>query len=154
LEGLGIRLLCPPLPLEIAGVPREQRRQRVDELLDWFGIRDKAEEYTARLSGGQRQRVALARALITHPSLLLADEPTSALDVHTKLSVLSTLKSVRDEFNVTVMEITHDLSAAEILCDSISLLEAGRITDSGPAGLLLDKARNRIAPTSSEETWK
>lgn len=142
------------LPLEIAGVPREQRRQRVDELLDWFGVRDKAEEYPARLSGGQRQRVALARALITHPSLLLADEPTSALDVHTKLSVLNTLKRVRDEFNVTVMVITHDLSAAEILCDSISLLEAGRITDSGPAVLLLDKARNRIAPTPSEETWK
>lgn len=121
------------LPLELAGVQRIERERRVAELLSWFGIAEKANDYPARLSGGQRQRVALARALATAPSLLLADEPTSALDTETKLSVLNILRRIRDEFGVTILLITHDLQAAGMICDQLSVLDGGRIVETGTA---------------------
>jgi D-methionine transport system ATP-binding protein len=74
------------LPLELHGTPRAKIGPRVTELLEWFGIADKAAESPAQFSGGQRQRVALARALATAPRVLLADEPTSALDGETSAS--------------------------------------------------------------------
>ena len=121
------------LPLEFAGIPKIQRDARVRELLDWFGIRDKIDEYPAKLSGGQRQRVALARALATQPRILLADEPTSALDTETKESVLNILLRIREEFGVTILLITHDLQAARTICDTLSVLDKGRIVETGPA---------------------
>jgi D-methionine transport system ATP-binding protein len=125
------------LPLEFAGVPRERIAQRVDELLKWFGISDKAQEYPSRLSGGQRQRVALARALATSPTLLLADEPTSALDTATKQSVLNILRRIRDEFGVTILLITHDLRAASSLCDTLSVIDSGRIVETASTNQIL-----------------
>lgn len=133
------------LPLEIAGIAPEARQSRVAELLRWFGISDKAGEYPARLSGGQRQRVALARALATEPDILLADEPTSALDTETKLSVLNVLRRIRDEFGVTVLVITHDLAAAEFVCDTLSLLSAGRIVESGPTAQIIGNPQTEAA---------
>jgi D-methionine transport system ATP-binding protein len=142
------------LPLEIAGRPAEERHHRVHELLKWFGIAEKAREYPSRLSGGQRQRVALARALATSPSVLLADEPTSALDTETKLSVLNILQRIRDDFGVTILIITHDLQAASAVCDTLSLLESGRIVESGLTQEVVHRprtlaARRFFAPTHS-----
>ncbi|WP_213804170.1 ATP-binding cassette domain-containing protein [Granulicella sp. dw_53] len=144
------------LPLEIAGIRKRDREARVAELLEWFGISDKGSEYPAKLSGGQRQRVALARALATAPAILLADEPTSALDTETKLSVLNVLRRIRDEFGVTVLIITHDLQAAEYVCDTLSILSSGRIVESGPTAEVIDspqtdEARRLFAPSSSPE---
>jgi D-methionine transport system ATP-binding protein len=133
------------LPLEIAGQPAEQRNQRVHELLSWFGITEKANEYPSRLSGGQRQRVALARALATSPSVLLADEPTSALDTENKLSVLNILRGIRDDFGVTVVLITHDLQAASALCDTLSLLENGQVIESGSTAEVANNPRTKAA---------
>jgi D-methionine transport system ATP-binding protein len=133
------------LPLELAGVSREARLKRVRELLSWFSIADKAQEYPARLSGGQKQRVALARALATNPSILLADEPTSALDTETKRSVLTILQQIRNEFGVTILLITHDLRAAAFVCDTLSILEAGRIMDSGSVGEISLNPRTEAA---------
>jgi D-methionine transport system ATP-binding protein len=122
------------LPLEVSGVSRPEIWARVHELLHWFGIREKADEYPSRLSGGQRQRVALARALATKPVVLLADEPTSALDTETKESVLAVLRRIRNELGVTILLITHDLYAASSVCDVVSVLDAGRIVETGPVG--------------------
>jgi len=133
------------LPLEIVGQPAERRTQRVHELLSWFGIAEKANEYPSRLSGGQRQRVALARALATSPSVLLADEPTSALDTENKLSVLNILRGIRDDFGVTVVLITHDIQAASALCDTLSLLENGRVIESGPTAEIANNPRTKAA---------
>jgi D-methionine transport system ATP-binding protein len=133
------------LPLEIAGIPRDRRASRINELLHWFGIAEKASEYPARLSGGQRQRVALARALATAPAILLADEPTSALDTATKLSVLNIFRRIRDELGVTVLIITHDLQAAEYVCDTLSMLALGRIVESGPTSDVINSPQTSAA---------
>ena len=132
------------LPLEINGMPRTAVAQRVTELLEWFGIADKAKEYPARLSGGQQQRVALARALATNPRVLLADEPTSALDPETRASVLNTLRSIREQFGVTILIITHDMHSAAAICDTLTVLDAGRVAESGPACELLEHPSTEI----------
>lgn len=126
------------LPLELSGMPRAAIAPRVMELLDWFGISDKAKMHPAQLSGGQRQRVALARALASNPRVLLADEPTSALDPETRASVLHTLRSIREQFGVTILIITHDLYSAATICDTISVLDAGRVAESGAARQILE----------------
>jgi D-methionine transport system ATP-binding protein len=125
------------LPLELHGISRAAINARVAELLDWFGIAEKAKEYPMQLSGGQRQRVALARALATSPSVLLADEPTSALDPETRATVLSTLSRIRRQLGVTILIITHDLHSAGSICDSLTVLDAGHVVETGPAEALL-----------------
>jgi D-methionine transport system ATP-binding protein len=132
------------LPLELNGTPRTAITPRVIELLDWFGISDKANMYPAQLSGGQRQRVALARALASNPRVLLADEPTSALDPETRASVLNTLRSIREQFGVTILIITHDLHSAATICDAITVLDAGRVAESGTARQILESPATEI----------
>jgi D-methionine transport system ATP-binding protein len=145
------------LPLELDATPRAAIMPRVAELLEWFGIADKARQYPAQLSGGQRQRVALARALATNPRVLLADEPTSALDPETRASVLNTLRRIREQLGVTILIITHDLYSAAAICDTLTVLEAGRVAESGPAAQILDHpstdiTRRLLAHTTSPAT--
>ena len=132
------------LPLELHGTPRAAIASRVAELLEWFGIADKAAEFPAQLSGGQRQRVALARALATGPRVLLADEPTSALDPETRASVLNTLNGIRDRLGISVLIITHDLRSTAGLCDSVTILDAGRVVETGPALQVLNRPSSEV----------
>ena len=120
------------LPLEIEGQEQGLIDTRVEELLQWFGLEEKAAAYPSQLSGGQRQRVALARALAARPAVLLSDEPTSALDTETTASVLELLRKVRDELNVTVLLITHELDAVRAICDRVAVLDRGQIVEEGP----------------------
>lgn len=119
------------LGLELAGRSRQEIKDRVAELLAWFGLEEKARQYPSQLSGGQRQRVAVARALALNPAVLLTDEPTSALDNETTTSVLNLLRRVRDELGVTILLITHDLAAVRALCDRVAVLEAGQVVEEG-----------------------
>lgn len=120
------------LPLELSRVPRRERRKRAVELLDWVGLSGRAGSYPTQLSGGQRQRVAIARALAVRPDVLLCDEPTSALDTETTAAILQLLRRVRDEFRLTVLLITHELSAVQATCDRVAVLDAGTIVEEGP----------------------
>jgi D-methionine transport system ATP-binding protein len=145
------------LPLELNNTSRLRIGRRVAELLEWFGIADKAKDYPAQLSGGQRQRVALARALATNPRVLLADEPTSALDPETRASVLNSLRSIREQFGVTILIITHDLRSAALICDTLTVLDTGRVAESGSARQILehpttDITRRLLAHTGSPQT--
>lgn len=88
--------------------PVEERRTRVNNLLDAAGILDQADKRPDQLSGGQKQRVAVARALITNPKLVLADEPTANLDHATAYRIIDLMKQLRDEFDTTFVFSTHD----------------------------------------------
>ena len=118
-------------PLALAGVPKGRRHDTVARMLELVGLSDRGYSYPSQLSGGQRQRVGIARALADDPAVLLCDEPTSALDPETTRSILDLIRDVRDRLGVTVIIITHEMSVVRQICDSVSLLEAGRIVESG-----------------------
>jgi len=101
------------LPMEFAGVPRAQRRERALQLLEQVNINaDQAERKPGRLSGGQQQRVAIARALANKPSLILADEPTGNLDSQTGKVIFDLLHNLARSENTTIVTVTHDLEIA------------------------------------------
>lgn len=118
------------VPLELAGLPKKERAERVRECLQFVGLLDKAEEYPASLSGGQKQRVAIARALANHPQVLLCDEPTSSLDPKTTNDILSVLRHVNETLGVTIVMVTHEMDVVAQICQRVSVMEGGRLTDS------------------------
>jgi len=118
-------------PLEVARRPRAEIAARVDELLRFVGLADKAHSYPEQLSGGQKQRVGIARALATNPRILLADEATSALDPDTTQEVLALLKRINKELGVTILVITHEMDVVRTLADRVVVMEDGRIIEAG-----------------------
>jgi putative ABC transport system ATP-binding protein len=95
------------LPLTLAGLPPVQRSQRVEQVLNAYGLRDRARHRPDQLSGGQRQRVAIARATVTQPRLLLADEPTGNLDRRSGRDVMELLEQLHSD-GLTLLLVTHD----------------------------------------------
>ena len=118
-------------PLEVAGRPRAEIRTRVDELLKFVGLSDKADNYPDQLSGGQKQRVGIARALATSPRILLADEATSALDPETTQEVLALLKQVNRDLGVTIVVITHEMEVIQSLATKVAVMERGKVIEQG-----------------------
>jgi D-methionine transport system ATP-binding protein len=119
-------------PLEIVHSPKNRIRARAAELLKLVGLEGFEEAYPAQLSGGQKQRVGIARALASDPDVLLCDEPTSALDPKTTEEILVLIKDLTERLQLTVLVITHEMHVIKRICDSVSLLEAGRIVEHGP----------------------
>ena len=120
------------LPLELAGVPAQEVKKRVDELLDLVGLTAMQGRYPAQISGGQKQRVGIARALANRPKVLLSDEATSALDPETTRSILGLLKQINREFGLTVVLITHQMQVIKQVADRVAVIDAGLIVEQGP----------------------
>jgi putative ABC transport system ATP-binding protein len=118
------------LPLSIAG--RSPDREWFDRLIDTIGIRDRLSHRPAEMSGGQQQRVAVARALISRPSVVFADEPSGNLDSKASNEVLGLLRHAVDDFDQTVVMVTHDAHAASF-ADRLLVLADGRIVHDGGA---------------------
>lgn len=114
------------LPVELDGDMVDQKF--MDEVVSMLGLEDKLYNMPNNLSGGQQQRVAIARALVTKPAIVLADEPTGNLDSHTSADVLGLLKRTSNEFNQTIVMITHNNEIAQ-LADRIVRIEDGRIVE-------------------------
>lgn len=117
--------------LEIAGVAKAERAERVAKAVDRAGLTGFAQTFPRMLSGGMRQRVALMRTLILEPEILLMDEPFGALDTHTKLEMHKTLLEIWERERQTVLFVTHDLGEALTLASRIILLSArpGRLKE-------------------------
>ncbi len=105
--------------------------QKVAETLDFFGIEEEAKKFPHQLSGGQKQLVAIARAIVLEPAILLMDEPLANLDVKLKSKTIELIKKLRDEFNLTILHVTHDHKEAFSLADKIAVLNNGKIEDEG-----------------------
>jgi len=118
-------------PLEIAGVPKEQRKKRVDELIQLVGLQGREDAYPSQLSGGQKQRVGIARALANNPKVLLCDEATSALDPQTTDSILELLVDINKRLGLTIVLITHEMHVIRKICDRVAVMENGKIVEQG-----------------------
>lgn len=132
-------------PLALAGVRKGHRHEAVSRMLDLVGLADRGSSYPAQLSGGQKQRVGIARALADHPDVLLCDEPTSALDPETTRQILELIRDVRDRLGVTVVIITHEMGVVRQVCDSVSLLEAGQVVETGTVEEIISRPSSRLA---------
>ncbi|WP_029117114.1 methionine ABC transporter ATP-binding protein [Mycobacterium sp. URHB0044] len=119
------------LPLEYLGVTAAEAKKRVAELLDRVGLSQRAGHYPFQLSGGQRQRVGIARALALRPSVLLSDEATAGLDPTTTDSVVELLRELRDDLNLSIVFITHEMDTVLKIADSVAQLDHGSIVESG-----------------------
>jgi peptide/nickel transport system ATP-binding protein len=120
------------------GTPRGQALAQAAELLRVVGLQaDAMQRYPHQFSGGQRQRICIARALALEPDILVADEAVSALDVSVQAQVLALLEEIRARTGIAVLFITHDLRVAAQICDTIVVMEKGRIVEAGPAEAVL-----------------
>lgn len=132
-------------PLYLAGQKRGDRHDRVQKLLDLVGLHDRGSSYPSQLSGGQQQRVGVARALADEPQVLLCDEPTSALDTESTQQILHLIKDVHDRLGVTVVIITHEMSVVRAICTHVTLLEGGKIVQTGSVEDVVKAHSSRLA---------
>jgi putative spermidine/putrescine transport system ATP-binding protein len=117
--------------LRVRGVPRRDRRARVDDVLGRMRLPGLGERKPAQLSGGQRQRVALARALVNRPRVLLLDEPLGALDLKLRQEMQLFLKSLQQDLGITFVYVTHDQDEALTMSDRLAVFDRGRIQQVG-----------------------
>ena len=129
-------------PIQVHGTTKEEAYQKAFELLDRFGLREKADQFPDRLSGGQQQRVALIRSLACGPRLLLLDEITSALDPVLVNEVLVTVRDLKQD-GMTMVIATHEMGFARQVADQLCYLHNGRILESGSAGDVIDDPKER-----------
>jgi len=121
------------------------RRRRAIELLDHVGIpaaASRLDDYPHQFSGGMRQRAMIAIALASNPKLLLADEPTTALDVTIQDQILKLILRLRDELQVSVVLVTHDLGVIAQTCDRLAVMYAGRVAETGSVATLFRAPRH------------
>lgn len=119
------------IPLILNNTPKIEIDKKVRELLEFVGLENRADAYPSELSGGQKQRVGIARALTTNPLILLCDEATSALDPQTTESILELLKKANEEYNITILIITHEMNVIREICNKVAVMEKGEIVEEG-----------------------
>ena len=122
-------IICEPLVAQHHRDPVA----RLHELLGAVGLGpEAADRFPHQFSGGQRQRISIARALAPMPSVLVADEPVSALDVSVRAQILNLLADLVDQYNLTLVFVSHDLSIVRHVCDTVAVMNRGRIVEVGP----------------------
>ena len=126
-------------PVHVLKRPRDTAIEEAREILATVGLTDKLDSYPAQLSGGQQQRVGIARALAMKPDLILFDEPTSALDPELVSGILDTIRKLADA-GMTMIIVTHEMSFARRLGDTIYFMDHGEIVDSGSPGEIFGRS--------------
>jgi NitT/TauT family transport system ATP-binding protein len=139
------------LPLKVRGVGRAERAERIEEVLASVSLPGVGRRYPWQLSGGMQQRVAIARALVYRPELLLMDEPFASVDAQTRFELEDLILRVRQEFNITVIFVTHDIDEAIYLADRVVVLSAAPGAVSEIVTVRLPRPRDQIATKADEQ---
>ena len=125
------------------GISKKKALQRAGEMLRRLGIApERLHEYPHQMSGGMRQRIMIGMALVLNPDLLIADEPTTALDVIVEAQFLDLLNELRDQFNLTILLISHNLGIVAQMADRITVMYGGRLAESGQAEAVFEDPRH------------
>ncbi|QQS08931.1 MAG: ABC transporter ATP-binding protein [Phycisphaerales bacterium] len=136
-------ILAEPLIVHGMGGPKDELRQHVEELLVRCGMpRAAADRYPHEFSGGQRQRIGIARALALKPSFIVCDEPTSALDVSIQAQIINLLSDLQNEFGLSYLFISHDMSVIQHVCKRIAVMYKGKIVEMGERDQILHDAKH------------
>ena len=133
---------CIEAPIAVLGLQKAEAEQRALELLGMVGLLDKKDEHPSRLSGGQQQRVAIARALAMRPKVMLLDEVTSALDPEVIGEVLSVIRTLNSEHNLTMLMVTHQMGFAREISDRVCFFYEGKIAEQGPPERIFGEPTN------------
>jgi len=133
---------CMEAPVHVLGMPKQEARERAQDLLEMVGLTDKTGHYPSQLSGGQQQRVAIARALAMRPKVMLFDEVTSALDPELVGEVLNVIRALGSEHNLTMLMVTHQMGFAREFADRVCFFYQGKIAEQGAPDQLFAEPRN------------
>ncbi|MGD1055384.1 MAG: ATP-binding cassette domain-containing protein [Nitrososphaerales archaeon] len=112
-------------------VNREERKKRILDALEYFGLADRANELVKNYSGGMMRRLEIAQALVNRPRVLFLDEPSIGLDPYSKSQVIQQIQELNREFGTTILITTHDMTEADVLCDRLAIMNMGKIAVSG-----------------------
>jgi ABC-type Fe3+/spermidine/putrescine transport system ATPase subunit len=118
-------------------------KEQVLEMLDFFGLEENADKFPHQLSGGQKQLVAISRSLILKPKIVLMDEPLANLDVKRKRKMLEFINGIKQNFNLTIVYVTHDHREAFTIADKIIVLNEGKVEEEGKVGQI-KKSENKF----------
>jgi peptide/nickel transport system ATP-binding protein len=134
----GLKLHRP----ELDRAARQAEAERVVEAVGLTPAAKVLDRYPHELSGGQRQRIGFAQALAYRPKLILADEPVSMLDVSIRIGLLNVMAKLRDELDVSILYITHDIASARYVSDRVLVMYAGHVVESGPTEAVLSNPKH------------
>lgn len=137
----------------MSGIPRKERKQRIDEIVEVVGLESRIHDKVKRYSLGMRQRLGLAQALLHRPSLLILDEPTNGLDPKGISELRSYLKKLAHEEGLAILVSSHLLTEVELMCDRIGIIQKGKIVDVKPVQELVNLESRRIRFTISRPEW-
>jgi peptide/nickel transport system ATP-binding protein len=125
------------------GSNSEERQDRIDILLDQVGLnKNMKNRFPHEFSGGQRQRICIARVLALGAKFIICDEPTSSLDVSVQAQLLNLFQALQNEFNISLLFITHNISVVSYLADTVAVMYLGRIVEQGPAEVILKQPKH------------
>jgi len=112
---------------KLYGMPRDQRKQRIKEVLEYLDLQDRANTMVNTFSGGMMRRLELAQSLVNRPRIMFLDEPSIGLDPNARNAIWELVRKLRDEFGTTILLTTHDMVEADTLCDRIGIMDRGKL---------------------------